>query len=155
LKAEEEDAAHFIICTVHKCPHEVTIYAGGPLTNLAQAISLDPKVPELAREPVVMGGSIAPVEPLSSTTANRREFNFWWDVSLDIDTSHTAGYGNTLVWMPGNQPDWASKSSMCRPSWMWSGSTRKWLACCPGRHSDPETPPSRRCSQGGAPIAFL
>jgi inosine-uridine nucleoside N-ribohydrolase len=23
---------------------------------------------------------------------------------MDIDISHTAGYGNTLVWVPGNQP---------------------------------------------------
>jgi len=27
---------------VHKYPHEVTIYEGGPMTNLALAISLDP-----------------------------------------------------------------------------------------------------------------
>src|ERR1700741_1151450 len=59
-KAEEEDAAHFIIRMVHKYPHEVTIYAGGPMTNIALALSLDPKVAELAQELVVMGGSIAP-----------------------------------------------------------------------------------------------
>jgi len=35
LKAEAEDAAHFIIRMVHKYPHEVTIYAGGPMTNIA------------------------------------------------------------------------------------------------------------------------
>jgi hypothetical protein len=23
---------------------------------------------------------------------------------MDIDISHTASYGNTLVWMPGDQP---------------------------------------------------
>jgi hypothetical protein len=23
---------------------------------------------------------------------------------MDIDISHGAGYGNTLVWLPGNQP---------------------------------------------------
>jgi purine nucleosidase len=78
-KAAEEDAAHFIIRMVHKYPHEVTIYAAGPLTNIAQAISLDPTVPELAQELVVMGGSIAPVVPLEWETENRREFNFWWD----------------------------------------------------------------------------
>jgi len=48
-KPSEEDAAHFIIRMVHKHPHEVTIYAGGPLTNIAQAISIDPQVPDLAR----------------------------------------------------------------------------------------------------------
>src|SRR5580704_2127855 len=79
LKAEEEDAAHFIIRMVHKYPHEVTIYAGGPLTNLAQAISLDPHVPELAQELVVMGGSIAPEVSGEWKTSNRRDFNFWWD----------------------------------------------------------------------------
>jgi len=79
LKAEQEDAAHFIIRMLHKYPHEVTIYAGGPLTNLAQVISLDPKAPELAQELVIMGGSIAPEVEISWKTANRREFNFWWD----------------------------------------------------------------------------
>ena len=180
LKPESEDAAHFLIRMVHQYPHEITIYAGGPLTNLAQAISLDPTFPELAQELVVMGGSIAPVLPMSWAQANRREFNFWWDpeavhivlrapwskitvttvdisvktrltqaminqiakagtpaaryigkwadeeylwdelaaaawidpsiitkeesLYMDIDISHTAGYGNTLVWVPGNQP---------------------------------------------------
>jgi len=180
LKPETEDAAHFLIRMVHQYPHEVTIYAGGPLTNLAQAISLDPKFPELAQELVVMGGSIAPVLPMNWAQTNRREFNFWWDpeaghivlrapwpkitvttvdisvktrltqamideiakagtpaakyigrwadeeylwdelaaaawldpsiitkeesLYMDIDISHTAGYGNTLVWVPGNQP---------------------------------------------------
>lgn len=180
LTPEQEDAAHFIIRMVHKYPHEVTIYAGGPLTNLAQAISLDPKVSELAQELVVMGGSIAPVVSGDWAMSNRREFNFWWDpeavhivlrapwpkitvttvdisvktrftkamidqiakagtpaakyigkwadeeflwdelaaaawldpsiitkdekVYMDIDISHGAGYGNTLTWLPGNQP---------------------------------------------------
>jgi purine nucleosidase len=180
LKPETEDAAHFLIRMVHQYPHEVTIYAGGPLTNLAQAVSLDPKFAELAQELVVMGGSIAPLVPMSWAQANRREFNFWWDpeavhivlrapwqkitvttvdisvktrmtqamidqiakagtpaaeyvgkwadeeylwdelaaaawmdpsiitkeesVYMDIDISHTAGYGNTLVWVAGNQP---------------------------------------------------
>jgi inosine-uridine nucleoside N-ribohydrolase len=57
----------------------VTIYAGGPLTNIAQAISIDPAVSDLAQELVVMGGSIAPVVPPDWIPENRREFNFWWD----------------------------------------------------------------------------
>lgn len=180
LKPETEDAAHFMIRMGRQYPHEVTIYAAGPLTDLAQAISLDPKFPELAQELVVMGGSIAPVMPMSWAQSNRREFNFWWDpeaahivlrapwkkitvttvdisvkthmtkamidqiakagtpaaqyigkwadeeflwdelaaaawidpsittreesVYMDVDISHGAGYGNTLVWLPGNQP---------------------------------------------------
>jgi len=180
LKAETEDAAHFLIRMVHQYPHEVTIYAGGPLTNLAQAVSIDPHFAELAQELVVMGGSIVPVVPMEWGQANRREFNFWWDpeavhivlrapwkkitvttvdisvkthltlamideiakagtpaakyigkwaddellwdelaaaawidpriitkeemLAMDIDISHGAGYGNTLVWLPGSAP---------------------------------------------------
>jgi inosine-uridine nucleoside N-ribohydrolase len=180
-KPSEEDAAHFIIRMVHKYPNEVTIYAGGPLTDIAQAISIDPQVPDLAQELVVMGGSIAPVVPDDWAPENRREFNFWWDpeavhmtlsapgwhritvttvdisiktrigkdmiaeiaksqnqaaqylaqyadeeyrwdelaaaawldpsiitkqtqLYMDMDYSHGAGYGNTLVWVPGTQP---------------------------------------------------
>jgi purine nucleosidase len=79
IKPAAEDAAHFIIRMVHKYPHEVTIYAGGPLTNIAQAISIDPQVSELAQELVVMGGALAAIYPSSPPTELRREFNFWWD----------------------------------------------------------------------------
>jgi len=78
-KPIEEDAAHFIIRMLHKYPHEVTLYAGGPLTDIAQAISIDPAVPDLAQELVIMGGAIAPAVPFPWATTNRREFNFWWD----------------------------------------------------------------------------
>ena len=60
LKPAEEDAAHFLLRMVRKYPGEVTIYEGGPMTNLAQAISIDPEFPELARELVFMGGSLNP-----------------------------------------------------------------------------------------------
>src|SRR5438270_9521467 len=44
----DEDAAHFLIRMVHKYPHEVTIYEGGPMTNLALANAIDPHFAELA-----------------------------------------------------------------------------------------------------------
>src|SRR6202007_3073380 len=34
-KPASEDAAHFLVRMVHKFPHEITIYEGGPMTNLA------------------------------------------------------------------------------------------------------------------------
>ena len=55
-KAAAEDAVHFLIRMVHKYPHEVTIYEGGPMTNLALAIETDPEFPKLAQELVFMGG---------------------------------------------------------------------------------------------------
>ena len=75
-----EDAAHFLIRMVHKYPNEVTIYEGGPMTNLALTISLDPQFPELAQELVFMGGSLSPKTDNPEFLNNpRHEFNFWFD----------------------------------------------------------------------------
>jgi len=79
-KAANEDAAHFLIRKVHEFPHAVTIYEGGPMTNLALAISIDPQFPELAEQLVFMGGSIAPQTDDAEFVNNpRHEFNFWFD----------------------------------------------------------------------------
>jgi purine nucleosidase len=180
-KASTEDAAHFLVRMVRQHPHEVTVYAAGPMTNLALAIALDSQFAELSKELVVMGGSINPQtdDPEFSLTPTR-EFNFWmdpeashavlharwprvvlttvdisvktrmdkelieqvrksptpaaqyvakyaeanylWDelaavawldptivtksrrLYVDVNTDHGAGYGNTLVWAPGQQP---------------------------------------------------
>ena len=59
-KPSEEDAAHLLVRMVHKYPHEVTIYEGGPMTNLALAISIDPEFAGLAKELVFMGASLNP-----------------------------------------------------------------------------------------------
>ena len=50
-------AALFIIQQVHKFPHQVTLYCGGALTNVALAIRLDPEIVALTREIVFMGTS--------------------------------------------------------------------------------------------------
>ncbi len=79
-KPSDEDAAHFLIRMVRKYPHEVTIYEGGPMTNLALAISIDPQFPELAQELVFMGGGLSPRTDNPEFVNNpRHEFNFWFD----------------------------------------------------------------------------
>ncbi len=79
-KAADEDAAHFLVRMVHKYPHEVTIYEGGPMTNLALAISLDPEFPSLAKELVFMGASLNPQTNDPEFASNpRHEFNLWFD----------------------------------------------------------------------------
>ncbi|HKW58120.1 MAG TPA: nucleoside hydrolase [Candidatus Acidoferrum sp.] len=180
-KPANEDAAHFLVRMVHLYPHEVTIYAAGPMTDLALAIALDPHFPELAKELIVMGGSINPQsDDPEFKLSPKREFNFWmdpeathavlhahwprlvlttvdisiktrmeksliaeiansktpaaqyvvkyaepnflWDelaavawldpsiitksekLYVGVNVDHGAGYGDTLVWAPGNQP---------------------------------------------------
>src|ERR1700674_588335 len=79
-KAADEDAAHFLVRMVRKYPHEVTIYEGGPMTNLALAISIDPEFPTLAKELVFMGASLDPQTPDPEfVNTPRREFNLWFD----------------------------------------------------------------------------
>jgi purine nucleosidase len=80
LKPLDEDAAHFLIRQVHAHPHQVTIYAAGPLTNIALAISIDPRFAELTQGIVIMGGSLSPQTSDPEFAHNpRHEFNFWFD----------------------------------------------------------------------------
>src|SRR5271165_6378415 len=79
-KPADEDAAHFLVRMVHQYPHEVSIYEGGPMTNLALAISLDPEFPSLAKELVFMGASLSPqTDDPEFVNTPRREFNLWFD----------------------------------------------------------------------------
>jgi inosine-uridine nucleoside N-ribohydrolase len=79
-KPLDEDAAHFLIRLVRKYPHEITIYAGGPMTNIALAITIDPEFASLAKELIFMGGSLNPItdDPEFLNTP-RHEFNLWFD----------------------------------------------------------------------------
>jgi purine nucleosidase len=78
--AAAEDAAHFLTRMVRQHPHQVTVYEGGPMTNLALALELDPQFAELSAGLVFMGGA---VDPHSSdpeiAAAPHREFNLWFD----------------------------------------------------------------------------
>jgi inosine-uridine nucleoside N-ribohydrolase len=79
-KPLNEDAAHFLIRQVHAHPHQVTIFAGGPLTNIALAISIDPEFAALTKGLIVMGGSLNPnTSDPEFSTSPRHEFNFWFD----------------------------------------------------------------------------
>ncbi len=80
IKAIEEDAAHFLVRQVRQHPHQVTIYAAGPLTKIALAIAIDPQFAELSQGIVIMGGSLNPVtDDPQFRTFPRHEFNLWFD----------------------------------------------------------------------------
>ena len=84
-QASREDAAHFLVQKVREYPHEVTIYAAGPMTDLALAIALDPQFAELSKELIVMGGSINPqTDDPEFALSPKREFNLW----MDPEASH-------------------------------------------------------------------
>ena len=80
IKASEEHASHFLRRMVRTYPHEVTIYAAGPMTDLALAIADDPEFAGLTKELIVMGGSINPTtDDPEFALSPTHEFNFWMD----------------------------------------------------------------------------
>ncbi len=79
-KPLDEDAAHFLIRQVHAHPRQVTLYAAGPLTNIALALAIDAHFAELTHGIVLMGGSLNPqTDDPEFSTSPRHEFNFWFD----------------------------------------------------------------------------
>ena len=79
-KPLDEDAAHFLVRQVRAHPHQVTIYAAGPLTNIALAVAIDPHFAELTQGIVIMGGSLNPrTDDPEFANSPRHEFNFWFD----------------------------------------------------------------------------
>jgi inosine-uridine nucleoside N-ribohydrolase len=57
-RAIDETAAEFIVRTVAAQPGEVSLVAIGPLTNIAEALALDPSLPSKTKELVIMGGTV-------------------------------------------------------------------------------------------------
>jgi inosine-uridine nucleoside N-ribohydrolase len=78
-KPLNETAAGFIVRTVHQYPGQVVIWAGGPLTNIALALRLDPQVATLAKELVLMGSGMYADNGGINSIDGRREFNWWFD----------------------------------------------------------------------------
>jgi purine nucleosidase len=58
IKAQPEHAADFIIRTIRANPKEITMYCGGPMTNLAIAVMLAPDIVPLTKEVIFMGGGL-------------------------------------------------------------------------------------------------
>lgn len=84
IHASKESAADFMVRMVHRYPHQITIIAAGPLTDLALASKLDPQFASLARQLVFMGGSFNPMpadNPFAQENDNtpRSEFNMYFD----------------------------------------------------------------------------
>jgi inosine-uridine nucleoside N-ribohydrolase len=75
-----ESAADFIVRLARTRPGEIALWCAAPLTNLAQALHLEPRLPELIREVHCMGGAFAPATDAREFAQNpRREFNFRFD----------------------------------------------------------------------------
>ena len=74
-QVQPKGAVDFIVDTVKAYPHQITILAIGPLTNIAQATTRNPEIVPLIKQIIYMGGA---VHVPGNTTATA-EFNWWFD----------------------------------------------------------------------------
>ena len=85
LQPVAQNAAQFLIEQVHAHPHQVTIVAAGPLTNLALAIRLDPTFAATAKRLVFMGGMLD--TSMMSVTGNA-DFASDFNMIFDPEAAH-------------------------------------------------------------------
>jgi len=89
---DPRSSAQFIVDMARQNPGELTLVAVGPLGNLSLALKLEPKLPQLLREVILMGGTI--LEP--GNVSPVAEANIWNDPHA-ADPVFTAGWKLTMV----------------------------------------------------------
>ena len=90
--ADPRPAAQFIVDMARSHPGEITLVAVGPLGNLAAALKLEPHLPQLLKEVIVMGGTVSEPGNVSPVA----EANIWNDPHA-ADLVFTAGWKLTMV----------------------------------------------------------
>ena len=80
LRPQSTAAAEAMVQLVRRYPGEISIWAGGPLTNVALACRLDPQFAAQAKELLFMGGSFQPqTDAREFKHSPRRSFNLRFD----------------------------------------------------------------------------
>ncbi|HEY7483347.1 MAG TPA: nucleoside hydrolase [Streptosporangiaceae bacterium] len=99
LPLADVSAPEQIVRLARRHPGELTLLAVGPLTNLAVALLLEPRLPELVHELVVMGGAFD--HPGNITT--HAEANVWHDPEA-ADLVFAADWPLVLVPLDATHP---------------------------------------------------
>ncbi len=91
-QADPRSAAQFIAQSARAEPGQITLVPVGPLTNIAAALALEPKLPQLIKRIVLMGGAVR----VSGNVSPVAEANIWNDPHA-ADAVFTAGFDLTIV----------------------------------------------------------
>jgi purine nucleosidase len=89
---ETVSAAEYIVNMARAYPGEITIVAVGPLINLALALKLEPQLPKLIKQVILMAGTV--IEP--GNVSPVAEANVWNDPHA-ADLVFTAGWDLAMV----------------------------------------------------------
>lgn len=119
IHAAKESAVTFMLRMVHKYPHQVTIIAAGPLTDLALAAKMDPHFASLAKQLIFMGGSFCPMPantPFAHASAYeyspRVEFNVRFDPEAASIVLHQPWHKIIEVPLDATSPNLMTKSML-------------------------------------------
>jgi inosine-uridine nucleoside N-ribohydrolase len=74
-KVHEQSAVEFLVETLEKSPGAVTVFAIGPMTNIAMALRLRPDLETKIKQIVFMGGNVH----VPGNVTKYAEVNFWFD----------------------------------------------------------------------------
>ena len=91
-KLVDQSAAEFIIAMAHQYPGEITLVPVGPLTNIALALLIDPKIAHLVKDVVLMGGAVTVPGNMTPVA----EANIYHDAHA-ADIVMAAGWPLTIV----------------------------------------------------------
>ena len=75
MKPQPQNAVDYIIRTVDRNPGQVSLFAIGPMTNIAMALRLRPDLAGKVKRLVFMGGTVH----VPGNITKAAEFNFWFD----------------------------------------------------------------------------
>ena len=89
---DSRSSAQFIVDMARAEPGQITLVAVGPLGNVALALQLEPRLPRLLKEVIIMGGTV--LEP--GNVSPVAEANVWNDPHA-ADKVFTAGFKLTMV----------------------------------------------------------
>ena len=89
---DARSSAQFIVDMARAQPGQITLVAVGPLGNVALALQLEPQLPGLLKEVIIMGGTV--LEP--GNVSPVAEANVWNDPHA-ADKVFTAGFRLTMV----------------------------------------------------------
>ena len=78
-------AANFLIKTVHAHPHQVTVIAAGPLTDIALAVRMDPSFAADAKQLVFMGGLL---DTSTASVTGNADFASDFNLIFDPEAAH-------------------------------------------------------------------
>lgn len=89
---DPRSSAQFIVDMAHAHPGEITLVAVGPLGNLSLALKLEPTLPQLLKEVILMAGTVTEPGNVSPVA----EANVWNDPHA-ADHVFSAGWKLTMV----------------------------------------------------------